>query len=329
MANLLDLKNKINSTKNTGQITKALEMVSAARQRKAQDFLNNSRFLREGIHELMQGLTQELNGNAEQKFDTDSTNMPKFFRRNDSEKVLVVTIMSQRGLCGAMNSNLFFEIVKLKKQLNQDLHFISVNKIAQKYLKNFKENIIAYFSDIPENPDIEKVKPLIEYIKENYQEYNKIYLAYTNFVKSGIFKPRIVQVLPLEKEQRAESKEPSFAKAPEGKQRTDEFSEALDTRHSSLSTDTSRTGILTHSHTAYSIEPDPYTVLNDLSNLYIDLEVYEAILSSQASEHSARMVAMKKATDNVKTLVDSLTLKLNKERQAKITQQMAEIGSNL
>lgn len=285
MANLLDLKTKINSTKNTGQITKALEMVSAARQRKAQDFLNNSRYLRAGIRELMSSIAKSLHHDPDVNSD-----LPKFFKKNNTGKILVVSVMSQKGLCGSLNANLFFEIVKLKRSTKKQVDFITVNKLAQKYLKSFKGNIRAYFSEIPESPELDSVMPLINYVKENYEEYDEVYLAYSNFIKSGMFKPRLVKLLPI-----------------------DEVS-ATDT-HSP--------------HLEYAIEPDPLSVLDALSNLYIDLEIYEAILSAQASEHSARMIAMKKATDNVKTLVDSLTLKLNKERQAKITQQMAEISANI
>jgi F-type H+-transporting ATPase subunit gamma len=182
------------------------------------------------------------------------------------------------------------EIVKFKNSQHKDINFISVNKVAQKYLKNFKENIISFYSDIPENPELDNILPLISYVKEQYQNYESIYIAYTEFVKSGVFNPKIVKLLPIEKIRSSEDpREPR----------------------------------------EYSIEPDPITLLNSLSNLYIDLEIYESILSNQASEHSARMIAMKKATDNVKEIVNTLTLKLNKERQAKITQAMAEISSNI
>lgn len=289
MATLLDLKTKINSTQNTGQITKALELVSAARQKKALDFLNNSRSLRTGMRQIMGQVMKDSNILLT---SSDHSSLPKLFQEKNTGKVLIVTVMSQRGLCGAINTNLFYEIVKFKKQFtDKTVDFISVNKIAQKYLKNFGEKIIAYYSDIRENPDLGDILPLIEYIKGSFGEYEKIYLAYTNFVKTGVFAPKFTQILPISNDDIASAEETS--------------------------------------KTLYSIEPDPYTLLDDLSNLYVDLEVYESILSGQTSEHSARMIAMKKATDNVKTVVKDLTLKYNKERQAKITQAMAEISTNI
>jgi F-type H+-transporting ATPase subunit gamma len=298
MANLLDLKTKINSTKNTGQITKALEMVSAARQRKAQDFLNNSRYLRSGVRELIGSVAKAMQLDSKSELKAASQHeLPRFFQSNDTGKILVVSVMSQRGLCGALNANLFFEIVKLKKGTQKQVEFITVNKLAQKYMRSFKESIRAFFADIPENPDLDHVMPLIDYVKDHYNEYDEVYVAYSNFVKSGIFKPKIIKLLPIDE-------------IPTSRPVEETLSE-------------------NKPYLEYTIEPDPVSVLNTLSSLFINLEMYEAILSSQASEHSARMIAMKKATDNVKSLVSSLTLKLNKERQAKITQQMAEISSNI
>lgn len=287
MANLLDLRNKINSTKNTGQITKALEMVSAARQKKAQDFLQNSRFLRIGIRQMIQEIQNiRMSGN-----DEGAKDMPWFFHNDSSNKVLIVTLMSQRGLCGSMNSNLFFEILRFKKKLGKEVEYISVNKVAQKYLKNFNEPIISYFTNIKDNPDIDYVLPISNMVKEEYSKYSGVYLAYTNFIKSGVYEPRIVKLLPIEASTEEIGKKENFKE--------------------------------------YAIEPDPATLLSSLANMYIDFEIYEAILSNQAAEHSARMIAMKKASDNVKEIVKNLTLKMNKERQAKITQAVAEISTNL
>ncbi len=287
MANLLDLRNKINSTKNTGQITKALEMVSASRQRKAQEFLLNSRFIRKGVSDLMTKIKYEI---SQDPSYTENLSLPPLFRRNKSDKILVVTIMSQKGLCGPMNSNLFFDILQLKKQTDKQVDFISVNKVAQKYLRNFKENVISFYSDIPELPDISIVYPLIDYVKVKFPEYESVYLAFTGFIKTGKFKSKIIKLMPIDKSELESENE---------------------------------------KNNPYSIEPDPYYVLDQLSNLFVDLEIYEAVLATQAAEHGARMIAMQKATDNAKELVRTLTLSLNKERQAKVTQSMAEISSNL
>jgi F-type H+-transporting ATPase subunit gamma len=286
MANLLDLKGKINSTKNTGQITKALQLVSASRQKKASDFLTNSRYMRNGLQDLISNIMKEV---ETIKTSGESVELPALFRESKSNKSLVIAVMSQRGLCGSINSSLFFSLVKFKKELGQDLDFISVNKMAQKYLKTFKESIISYFSDIPENPDTDNILPLITFVKENYSNYKNVYIAYSDFIRTGTIEPRIIKLLPIRSEASAQTK----------------------------------------NNILYTIEPDPITILETLGNLYIDLEIYEAILSSQTAEHSSRMVAMQKASDNVKEITKTLTLKYNKARQAKITQAMAEISSNI
>ncbi len=298
MASFYDLKNKINSTKNTGQVTKALQIVAASKQKKTQDNLKNSRFLRDGLKELIANISNQIvNSKA-----ITLTELPLFFRTNvNSNKVLIINVMSQRGLCGSLNTKLFYKILKLKKEIENEgktVDFISVNRLAQKFLKSFKENIIAFFGEIKETPDLDEVMPIIDLVKDKFNEYNKVYLAYSKFVKTGFYEPELIQLLPID----------------------------LNTVNENH---TLNSNFVNGSGAQYIIEPDPFTVLENLSNLYIDLEIYEAVLSNIASENTARMISMKKATDNIKTIVDNLTLKLNKERQAKITQQVAEISANL
>ena len=289
MSGFYDLKNRINSTKNTGQVTKALQIVAASKQKKTQDNLKNSRHIRNGLKETIAKIRKDLAKSVTQK------DLPDFFIENkESKKVLIVNIMSQKGLCGGLNSKLFYRVINLKKDLEKEgkeIDFISVNRVSQKYLRSFNENVIAFFGEIKESPELDDVMPLIQLIKESHKKYNKIYIAYSNFIKTGIYEPKIEQLLPVEiQKEESESRQ---------------------------------------LQSLYLIEPNPMTVLDKVANFYIELEVYEAILSNIASENTARMISMKKATDNIKTLVDSLALKLNKERQAKITQQVAEISANL
>jgi len=289
MANFYDLKNRINSTKNTGQVTKALQIVGASKQKKTQDNLKNSRFLRNGLKSTMQKIANDL---AKSVTPID---LPKFFNENtESNKVLIINVMSSRGLCGGLNSKLFYKILKLKAKVESEgkkVDFISVNKISQKFLRNFNESIIAFFGEITQSPDLEEIRALINMVKTEYSNYSKVYLAYSDFIKTGIYEPKIMQLLPINFEAKEQRNTPLTAQ--------------------------------------YLIEPNPLMVIERLANFYIDLELYEAILSNIASENTARMISMKKATDNIKSLVDGLTLKLNKERQAKITQQVAEISANL
>jgi F-type H+-transporting ATPase subunit gamma len=286
LPNLLNIKNKIQSTKNTGQITKALELVSASKQKKSNDFLNNSRYLRVGIRDLINKLRHEID--ALVKSDSPEI-IPEYFKHHNSDKVLILNTMSQRGLCGSINTNLFFKLAKFTQNLGKKAEFISINKTSQRYLKNFKEDILMYFNSIKDNPSVDDILPIIDFVKENYHKYDSVYLSFVDFIKPGVFEPKISKLLPIEPEEQSEK--------------------TVDL--------------------IYKIEPNPLEVLSSISNLYIDLEIYEAVLSTQVSEHSARVAAMKKASDNAKEMTDDLTLTLNKARQAKITAQMSEISVNL
>lgn len=297
MATFLEIRSRITSTKNTGQITKALQLVSAARQKKAELTLNNSRFIRNGISEIMQYINDDFLSSQQIE------ELPNLLINNkNSKKDLIVNIMSKRGLCGNINSVLYQKIINLKKVLNSEVEFITVNKIAQKYTKNFHNKIISFYNEIPENPKLDDVIPLVEQVKEIFPLYRSIYLSYTDFYKTGFFAPKVFKLLPLDLTNLNTKEEKS------------KFKSSINKTEYNLN---------------FSIEPDPITLLNELSNLYIDLEIYEAVLSSQASEHSSRMIAMKKATDNVNKRISELTLSLNKQRQAKITKEVAEISSNL
>jgi F-type H+-transporting ATPase subunit gamma len=294
MSSFYELKNRINTVKNTGQVTKALQIVAAAKQRKSQNNLNNSRYVRNALQKIITQIRKEL-GHAIEK-----NNLPQFFIPNlESNRILMVTVMSKRGLCGPLNSKLFYKILLNKSELEKkgyDVHFISVNKMAQKFLHNFNENIIAFFSDISENPSLDDVRPIINLVKEVYPKYRAVFLCYSDFVKSGVYEQKITQLLPIDITE-GDNENPN--------------------------------NNLHLLYSQYILEPDPVYVLDEMSNLYVDLEIYEAILSSIASENTARMISMSKATDNIQKLVYQLTLKLNKERQARITKQVAEISSNL
>ncbi|BDQ04784.1 MAG: hypothetical protein KatS3mg084_0302 [Candidatus Dojkabacteria bacterium] len=294
MSSFYELKNRINTVKNTGQVTKALKIVAAAKQKKSQTNLKNSRYIRDALQKIIAQIRKEL-GNAIEK-----NYLPLLFIPNlESNKVLMVTVMSKRGLCGPLNSKLFYKILLKKSELEgkgYHVHFISVNKLAQKFLRNFNEDVIAFFSDISENPSLDDVSPIINLVKESYTKYRYVFLCYSDFVKSGIYEQKINQLLPID--------------LPE---------------NSNDNHDKNRNLL----YSQYIIEPDPVYVLDQMSNLYVDLEIYEAILSSIASENTARMISMSKATDNIQKLVYQLTLKLNKERQARITKQVAEISANL
>lgn len=284
-----ELKNKINSITNTGKVTKALELIAATKQRKNQIYLKNSRYARNALKQNLDNLYQDI------KKVVHDDELPMFFKRNyESKNILVICVMSKRGLCGGLNSKLFYSILKLKDSLAKDdinMDFISINKMAQVYLSSFNENIIAYFENISEHPNYDEVLPLIKLVLDKYKNkiYREIYIAYSEFIKTGEYLPNINKLLPIHVEETSKINE----------------------NNKSLQT--------------LLIEPKPLEVLTELAELYIQFEIFEAILSGITSENTARMLSMKKATDNITSLKKQLTLKMNKLRQAKITQQSAEV----
>lgn len=293
---LNELKAKINSITNTGKVTKALELIAATKQRKNQINLKNSRYARNALKENLNNLYDDIIRSIAYE------ELPYFFKNNEeSNKVLIICVMSKRGLCGSLNSKLFYSIIKLKDKLQEQklsVEFISINRMAQVYLSSFKENIKAYFNNISENPSYDEVLPLISFIIDKYEDktYKQIYIAYSEFIKTGIFKPTINQILPIQINQEKE----------------------LNTNNQINQTTEKLNSILL-------IEPNPLEVLTKISKLYLEFEIFEAILSSIASENTARMISMKKATDNISSLKNKLILRMNKLRQAKITRQVSEV----
>ncbi|MCX8035317.1 MAG: ATP synthase F1 subunit gamma [Candidatus Dojkabacteria bacterium] len=293
MSTLLNIQNKIRATKNTGQLTKALEMISVTKQKKAREYLIFNSAIRDGIRKIINQLyfQEKLN-------NLDNEILPKYFRKNteSSKKHLILLIMSQRGLCGSINTLLIQKLINYKENIlskNKNIKFdiIKVNKYAQKISRSLNYNIVAYFDNINDLPSIEDTLPISDLVKKLYDEYETIHIAYTQFVKPGQTTPVVRPILPI-----------------------------------NVSTGWEENYL---SSTPYIIEPNPITVLEEIARLYIDLEIYYAILTSQASEHTSRMIAMKKASDNAKNLVKTLTLLYNKERQAKITKQTIEITSSI
>lgn len=290
---LYDLKRKINSIKSTGQVTKALQIIAATKQKRIQKKLVNSRYMLNALRNNLIKIQRDL----ENSVSIDE--LPIFFKSNGVSRALIITVMSQKGLCGGLNSKLFYKVMRLKSELKKKkikVDFISINKMAQKYLSNSNQNIKAYFDHIPEIPTYDDIVPIIDLIKDLYnnKQYGWIYLSYSNFIKTGIYEAKITQLLPLNLS---------------GHKNT------ITSQH--------------YNHNVYLIEPSPLETLKVICDLYIELEIFEAILSSSASENTARMLSMKKATDNIKNLTEKFTLELNKIRQAKVTQQACEITAAL
>ena len=215
---------------------------------------------------------------------------PFTVRRDEIKKVGYIVVSTDRGLCGGLNTNLFKLIIRSVQEWQgkgADISLITLGKKASAFFKNIKVEIAAHASGLGERPQIEDLIGSIKVMLDAYREekVDLVYVVYNDFINTMSQRPTLQQLLPL----------------PE----TDD--EEI------------------HDIWDYIYEPDAENLLDTVLTRYIEADVYQAVLENLASEHAARMIAMKNATDNAGDLIDELTLVFNKARQASITQEISEI----
>ena len=285
MASGKELRTKIKSVENTKKITKAMEMISVSKMRKAQERMRAARPYSEKIRNIATNL-----GKANPEY------VHPFLKANDGKSVGFIVVTTDKGLCGGLNSNLFRQItLKLRETQSAGKTPLSV-AIGGKglgFLNRIGAKVVSHVTHLGDKPHLDKligpVKVLLDaYIKG---EVNAVYLSYNKFVSTMRQEPVLEQLLPL-----------SSAKM-------QEQTKASGTQHG----------------WDYIYEPDPQAVIDDLLVRYAEALVYQAVAENMASEHAARMVAMKAATDNAGNVIAELKLIYNKTRQAAITKELSEI----
>jgi len=291
MPGIRDLKSRIRSNQSTRKITRAMQMVSAAKMRKAQTAVMQSRTYSSLAWELILNLSSKVR-----------TNGPLMVTYPRAKKVGVVLLGSNRGLVGSLNSNLG---PKLKELNNAEIisEVTVYGRQAKTVANRTGENIVADFNKIDKSLTSEDIYPLAKYITDAYAtgEYKSIVIVYNHFVSTLIQKPTVKELLPF---MPVESGVLPEKDAPVNAE------EEVENRD--IETD-------------YLFEPGPRAVLEHLIPRIIESQVYQAVLESDASEHSARMVMMKNATEAAGDLIADLTLTFNQLRQNKITTELAEI----
>jgi F-type H+-transporting ATPase subunit gamma len=282
MASLRDIRRRIKSVKNTSQITKAMQMVAASKMRKAQQSVLNGRPYGITLNRVLVGLRDRV----------ESTAHPLLERREIARET-VVLLTTDKGLCGALNTNLCREAFACDKGRTD---FVSVGRKGTQFLARTGRTIAAEFP-LRDHPTFLETKAISRLLIDRYlaRECDKVTVLFPRFVNTLSQVPTAIPLLPITslEELGLVSTEASDGR-PEG--------EML-------------------------IEPDPAAVLDTILPFYVHFELYQLLLSARASEHSARMVAMKSATDNAKQLVKDLTLEYNKARQAGITKEILEIAT--
>lgn len=278
MANLKEIRNRISSVSSTMQITSAMKMVSAAKLKRAQDAITAMRPYAEKLTELIQNLSGSLEGDA----------AGKFAEQREVKKVLIVAIASNRGLCGAFNSNVLKQVKNISARYNHDnVGIFAIGKKAYESLLK-TEHVIANRSDIYDDLTFDNVSAIAESLTNMFLEgqYDKIVLVYNQFKNAAtqvVVEEQFLPLAPIEV--------------------SDENVADSD----------------------YIYEPSKEEIVYTLIPKSLKTQVYKAIRDSYASEHGARMTAMHKATDNAKDLRDQLKLTYNKARQAAITNEILEI----
>mmetsp|Transcript_13930 Transcript_13930/g.45775 ORF Transcript_13930/g.45775 Transcript_13930/m.45775 type:complete len:287 (-) Transcript_13930:54-914(-) len=277
MANLKEIRNRISSVKSTMQITSAMKMVSAAKLKKAQDAITAMRPYANKLTELLQSLSATL--------DADSGS--KFADQREVNKVLIVAITSNRGLCGAFNSNIIKQASNLINNVyaGKQVDVLSIGKKGNDILSK-TNTILENRSDIFDALTFDNVAEIAEKLMNLFEDgsYDKIEIVYNKFKNAAtqiVMTEQFLPIVPMESEENVQ----------------------LD----------------------YIFEPSKEEIVEGLIPKSLKTQLYKSIRDSFASEHGARMTAMHKATDNAAELRDSLTLTYNKARQAAITNEILEI----
>lgn len=279
MASSKELRIRIKSIKNTSKVTKAMELVSAAKMRKAQQQAINGRAYSQLTNKVLENIASGIDPGSHPLLNTGE---------GDKEAILLVT--TNRGLCGALNSNLFKKVLGISEKAA----FITVGKKGQVFVTNSGKNLVADF-ELLAHPTLELARTLAQFLNNSFlaKDYSKISVIYTNFQTTLSQEAKIRQILPIV--------DMEMIKNP------------LEKTESTLD--------------KYLFEPSANQVLNTILPHYILMEIFQILLEASASEHSARMVAMKNASDNASELVDDLTLAYNQLRQANITNEILDIAT--
>lgn len=304
MASSRQLKTKLQAVGNIKQMTRAMELVAATKMRKAQEVALGARSYAKKAFALL----AHLLGHA-----TREELSSVFWQARKEGKIALVVVTSDKGLCGSFNSAVLRAAAQKKEELDDEgfVDIVAVGKKGRDFFKARYAVIAADFFQFSDIVTLADISPLAEWILQAYEEkrYDKIVFCSMRFVSALVQRPVTHQVLPLDRTELEKIVEGIIPK-------TGKYSEVAAKEKEGM-----RESI------PYVLEPSARAVINELVQDLVRVEIVHLIFESNASEHSARMVAMKNATDNAEELLESLTLALNKARQGSITQELAEITS--
>ena len=278
-ANMKEIKERIDSVKNTSQITNAMNIVSSTKFKKFQVLTLKSRNYAYAVNEAFDNLVASLKGNKFVICDG----------KPEVRKVGIIVMTSDRGLCGSFNSNTFRRLESMRKQFEKegkDVSVVTIGRKAKEYCKNRDINVDSEYTQMIPETMFETGKKISEDVVQFYLNdfYDEVYMIYSKFVSAIEYNIQVEKLLPIEKKEGLPTKE-------------------------------------------YVFDPSEEEVLNSFVPQVLNIKLYQSLLENSASEHSARMSAMKQANDNASEMIRNLEVQYNRERQGKITQELTEIIS--
>ena len=281
-----EIRGKIKSFENTKKITKAMEMVSVAKMRKAQERMRAARPYAEKIRSLAANLAQA----------TPEYKHPFMVKHDDAKTVGFILVTTDKGLCGGLNTNVLRAVTSKLKEVEaqgRKSQAVAIGNKGYGFLNRIGAQVVSHATHLGDKPTLDKLIGPVKVLLDAYAEGKlaAVYLCYTRFINTIKQEPVIHQLLPLSAE--------------------------------TMSAEAAKDGV--QHGWDYIYEPDAPSVINELLVRYTEALVYQALAENMASEHSARMVAMKAATDNAGNLIGELKLIYNRTRQAAITKELSEI----
>ncbi len=284
MTSLKEIRRRISSVKSTKQITSAMKMVAAARLRKAQDKIVKLRPYAAKLHELLVGISMKIE---------ESENEQAYSRSSENEKVLLIVVTSNRGLCGSFNMNVIKETMRItdekynKQYYNNTLWLMTIGKKAWDFFRKTNYQVYEDYSDLFDNLTFENCSVIADKIMDAFlkKEFDRVEFVYNKFRNAAVQDLSFETFLPDE---------------------TEEEENDIQTGE-------------------YIFEPSKEEIINELIPKTLKIQFYRTVLDSYVAEHGARMTAMHKATDNATDLIRDLNLEYNKARQASITNQILEV----
>jgi F-type H+-transporting ATPase subunit gamma len=287
MASGKELRTKIKSVENTKKITKAMEMISVSKMRKAQERMRTARPYAEKIR----GIASHL-GQANPEY------VHAYMKHSDGKAVGFIVVTTDKGLCGGLNTNLLRAVttqLRATQSAGKTVQAVAIGSKGLGFLNRVGAKVISHVTHLGDKPHLEKLIGPVKVMLDAYAngELSAVYLCYNKFISTMAQQPTIDQLLPLSAD------------------KMDAETKASGTQHG----------------WDYLYEPDAQAVIDDLLVRYAEALVYQAVAENMASEHAARMVAMKAATDNAGNVIGELKLVYNKTRQAAITKELSEIVS--